>query len=190
MAKVNAAVETGKVLDANPENRAISTYTGRVFDITNPETWDFTLDDIAPALANICRYAGHVDFYSVAEHSIRVATILNEWGHPPAVCLLGLLHDASEAYLLDIPRPWKPLVYIGDRTYYDVENDIQESLFKQFGIYDTYQANWDAVHEADMQAYREEASRRPRVSEFPDTVTTKHMARIFKQIAEGLLGSI
>lgn len=151
----------GASLDANPENTAIYTYTERVFDVLDPRGWDFHQDDIAHALSCICRYAGHVEFYSVAEHSIRVAERLRSWGAPPDVELLGLLHDASEAYLLDIPRPIKGLVSIGGRSYYDVEDELQEALFEWQGLLDTYDTDWDMVKEADLAVYEEERESRP-----------------------------
>lgn len=59
--------------------------------------------DIAWSLSMQCRYAGHVRrFYSVAEHSVMVSRLV-----PPEHALWGLLHDASEAYLVDLPRPVK-----------------------------------------------------------------------------------
>jgi hypothetical protein len=64
---------------------------------------------IAHALGMICRYNGHCNiFYSVAEHSLLVAGLMAELklGDP----FEGLMHDAAEAYLRDIPAPWKQLL--------------------------------------------------------------------------------
>jgi 5'-deoxynucleotidase YfbR-like HD superfamily hydrolase len=62
------------------------------------------IEDIAHGLAHTCRFNGHFKFfYSVAEHSMDVADHLSDEQK-----LLGLLHDASEAYLADLPRPIKP----------------------------------------------------------------------------------
>ena len=50
-----------------------------------------------------CRFNGHCrEFYSVAEHSMRVADMV-----PTEHKAWGLLHDASEAYLSDMPSPIK-----------------------------------------------------------------------------------
>jgi len=88
--------------------------------------------------------------------------MLKDWDvATPEVELLGLLHDASEAYLLDIPRPWKGKVYIGNKSYVEVEDSIQDMLFEWVGISQAYADHWDIVKEADMEVYREEADARP-----------------------------
>jgi len=81
---------------------SIVTHSGRLFDPV-AGTGPLAIDDIAHALSNICRFGGHTgEFYSVAEHSVRVAQIL-----PTHHALWGLVHDAAEAYLGDIVRPIK-----------------------------------------------------------------------------------
>ena len=81
----------------------IQTYTGRKFHPLDPAMTDFDLRDIAHSLSLLCRFNGHcLRFYSVAEHSVRVSRIL-----PDDLKLWGLLHDAGEAYLTDLPRPVK-----------------------------------------------------------------------------------
>ncbi len=83
--------------------------------ITNKRIYPFSLDkseidieDIAHALARICRFNGHLRYhYSVAEHSVNVAEELKLRGASKELRLFGLLHDASEAYIADIPRPLK-----------------------------------------------------------------------------------
>ena len=86
----------------------IETFTGVAFRPLDPNPADICIEDIAHALAHQCRFSGHTRrFYSVAEHSVRVAELLEAQGHTPDVLLWGLLHDASEAYLVDIPTPLK-----------------------------------------------------------------------------------
>jgi len=69
------------------------------------------LDDVAHGLATKCRWAGHTrTYYSVAEHSLRVATLVPEYSKAPldgGTRLQALLHDAAEAYLGDVPAPLK-----------------------------------------------------------------------------------
>jgi hypothetical protein len=83
----------------------IHTQVGR-FYFDEPE---FKPEAIAHALAMLVRYNGHVStFYSVAEHSMLVAGLMQELnlGDP----FEGLMHDAAEAYFRDISAPWKQLV--------------------------------------------------------------------------------
>lgn len=88
----------------------IETYSGRAYDFENPDPESIVLEDIAHALSNACRYAGHTKrFYSVAEHSVLVSRILEASGYD-FWSTVGLFHDAHEAYVWDAPRPIKPLL--------------------------------------------------------------------------------
>lgn len=81
--------------------------SGVMHDLLNPAAnGDPNIEDIAHALANICRWTGHTSrFYSVAEHCIRAAAIA------PSGCKLHvLMHDATEAYLGDVATPLKQLL--------------------------------------------------------------------------------
>ncbi len=84
------------------------TFTGKKFHVLTPKDTTFDIEDIAHALANICRFGGHTrHFYSVAEHSMMVADIVKSLGGSPLEQLWGLMHDATEAYMGDIPTPLK-----------------------------------------------------------------------------------
>jgi hypothetical protein len=86
----------------------IETYTGRAFWPLNPKVEGLSIIDIAHALSNQCRYSGHVAFfYSVAQHCSLLAEWLAKRGGSPLDCLQILMHDAPEAYLVDVPRPVK-----------------------------------------------------------------------------------
>lgn len=81
----------------------IKTFTGRRFYVLNPRPEDIDIWDIAHALSNIGRFTGHAKrFISVAEHSLRVASMV-----PAEHKLQALLHDASEAYYGDVSTPCK-----------------------------------------------------------------------------------
>lgn len=168
----------GITLDSNPHNTAVSLFTGRVFDVANPASWDFHIEDIAHSLSNVCRFAGHVNFYSVAEHSLRVSRYLKDKGHGRSLQMAGLLHDASEAYLLDIPRPWKGLVSIGRQSYVEVEDHINDILMAQFGVLEQWNEKHDIIKGADVAIYEEERAARPHCSVMPGT-TPRAMANIF-----------
>ena len=107
----------------------IQTYTGRQVWPLDPKPEDFDILDIAHALSNICRYAGHVKkFYSVAQHCVLVARYV-ELKHPK-LAMTGLLHDASEAYIADIARPIKHAL----KDYLKVELRLEQVLAKRFGL--------------------------------------------------------
>jgi hypothetical protein len=89
-----------------PKGPWIQTHSGRQYHIQNPSLEEVYIDDIAHALAHQCRFAGQCSrFYSVAEHSVHVSKNV-----PNQHALVGLLHDATEAYLHDITRPLKGLL--------------------------------------------------------------------------------
>jgi len=74
------------------------------------------LIDIAHHLAHIGRYTGACSYlWSVGAHSLEVSRRIALAGGTFTAQLQGLLHDASEAYLVDIPRPIKPDVFFGRR---------------------------------------------------------------------------
>jgi hypothetical protein len=94
----------------------IQTFSGVEFHPLSPRSRDICIEDIAHALSHLCRFAGHVrTFYSVAEHSLRVSheaeRVATLGGYNDEDIRLhaleGLLHDATEAYLIDLPSPLK-----------------------------------------------------------------------------------
>lgn len=120
------------------EGGGLRTYTGRLVYPLDPALEDFDIKDIAHALSNLCRFGGHVKkFYSVAEHSVYVS-----YHTKKSEALIGLLHDASEAYLVDMPRPIKTYM----PQYRDIEENIQRMVSEKFGLRWPFPAS---VHEAD-----------------------------------------
>lgn len=86
----------------------ITTYTGKHFEPANPDPALICIEDIAHALPMICRGNGHVTtFWSVGEHCICCAREALARGLSNRLALACLLHDASECYMSDIPRPFK-----------------------------------------------------------------------------------
>lgn len=105
---------------------AIRTYTGKVFDLVKLDPDSICIEDIAHALANTPRFGGHLKFqYSVAQHSILVAEMV-----PEHLQLQALLHDASEAYLGDMPSPFKELL----PDFKFQEHRVTKAIAKKYGI--------------------------------------------------------
>jgi hypothetical protein len=110
----------------------IETYTGVRFRPLSPRVEDIRIHDIAHALSNQCRFSGHVrHFYSVAEHSVRVSRLLESKVKSPAIWLKGLLHDASEAYLVDLPTPLKVTPKLGT-AYRVAEGHLMQVIWTRF----------------------------------------------------------
>ena len=109
----------------------IETYSGTVFDVVKPDSSLISPEDIAHSLSLQCRFNGHTDnFYSVAEHSIRVHDAIAYDDHVADFRIAGLLHDASEAYVCDIPRPLKKAL----PSYVEIEKKVQEEVWRRFNV--------------------------------------------------------
>ena len=106
----------------------IQTYTGIGFDPINPDPELIKIEDIAHALSNQCRFSGHArSFYSVAQHSAHCAEIACLASNAPLARAM-LLHDASEAYLLDMPRPLKKAF----PQYAEIEDRLMRAIADKF----------------------------------------------------------
>lgn len=104
----------------------IQTFSGRTFHSLEPVEEEIFVVDIAHSLANLCRFNGHcLRYYSVAEHSVRVSRIL-----PDEFKLWGLLHDAGEAYLTDLPRPVKRKL----TAFNEMEDRVLEIVARRFHL--------------------------------------------------------
>lgn len=137
----------------------MQTFTGRRFYPTSPRAEDVDPVDIAHALSLLCRYGGHTSkFYSVAEHCW-----LMSYAVEPQYALAALLHDATEAYVCDVPRPLKKSL----TGYKEIENRVWREIVQRFGIQDLLDEGagdsplWEyelpaAVHEADNRILLDE----------------------------------
>lgn len=112
----------------------IETFTGKTFAPLSPNFADICIEDIAHALANQSRFSGHTRFrYSVGEHSVRVSELLRDVGCDAWLQLWGLLHDASEAYLVDLPTPLK-VDPVFAKVYRRAERRLMRAVCKRFGL--------------------------------------------------------
>lgn len=122
----------------------IQTYSGRQAYPMDLRPSEVHIEDIAHSLSLQCRYTGHCRrFYSVAEHSVLmarhfIANGMREYALP------ALLHDATEAYLTDVPRPVKPFM-IG---YREAEARAWAAIAERFGLAVELSAH---VHDADAR---------------------------------------
>lgn len=131
------------------EGDFMQTFTGRKYWPCDPRADEVFIEDIAHSLSLQCRYAGHCVLpYSVAEHSVHIARwLLSKYG--PAMALHGLLHDATEAYVVDVPRPLKPSL----ANYKDIENKNWLAIAERFGLARELPAE---VHDVDNRIIGDE----------------------------------
>lgn len=132
---------------------AILTYSGMYINPLNPDPSAIRIIDIAHALGNNCRYGGHCPrFYSVAEHSLLVRNLMKQQKHDPIVLFAALMHDAEEAYMLDMPTPVK----VNFPSYIDACNNLRKVIWDVFQIpYELY----EVVKPFDNEAYFQERKR-------------------------------
>lgn len=109
-----------------------------------PQMDQINIDDIVHSLSLQCRFNGHTQFmYSVARHCIYVAEHLEREGEEPIVQMCGLLHDAAEAYLCDIPTPIKMRPEM--EFYRQAEERLLEMIAGKFDLpWPFPQVVWDA----------------------------------------------
>jgi 5'-deoxynucleotidase YfbR-like HD superfamily hydrolase len=118
----------------------IQTFTGKAFWPLDARADEVDITDIAHALSMLCRYAGHVrKFYSVAQHCVLMSEAV-----APENALQALLHDATEAYVVDLPTPVKR--YMPD--YIATEFDLWQVIAEHFGVDPELP---DEVHSADAR---------------------------------------
>jgi len=113
---------------------SIQTVSGRWIDPLAPDPASIDIDDIAQALANQCRFGGHSRaFYSVAQHSTIVSDVCAERGAGAAEALAALMHDAGEAYLVDLPHPLKHRSDLGP-PYREAEKLLEAAIRERFDL--------------------------------------------------------
>lgn len=116
----------------------ISLLSGSTFNYNKPEESDVTIEDIASALSNVCRFSGHLPrYYSVAQHLVNTSHIVS-----PENAFTGLMHDTAEAFTNDLPTPLKWTLPI----FKELETKIESAMGNKFGFEYPYSAE---IKEAD-----------------------------------------
>lgn len=137
----------------------IETLNAHFIDPLNPDPADIRLEDIAHSLSMQCRFGGYTSrHYSVAEHSVYVARqvalrVLPEpddrwsWTRDKGarrIVRQAVLHDATEAYMLDIPLPIKRAI----PEYKALEEKLWATIARVFDV------------DVEMHPFIKEADRR------------------------------
>lgn len=93
----------------------------------SPEKSSITPEDIAKILSRTPRWGGRSKvFYSVAEHCLHVSSMCSNENR-----LLGLLHDAPEAYLGDVISPLKRRL---GALYHELEENWAWEIGHRLGV--------------------------------------------------------
>lgn len=122
--------------DANRRGAYMLTFTGKKFYPMDIRQGDICIEDIAHGLAGMNRFGNQSPYrYTVAQHSVHMSYLLG---------MAGLLHDASEAYILDMPTPVK--IYLSQ--YKEMEERLMTTISRKFGL-PTFFWKYRAVKEAD-----------------------------------------
>ena len=104
----------------------IQTASGLKFPLLDADPSAILIHDIAHALSILCRFnAQCLRPYSVAEHSVHVSYEI-----APHLALIGLMHDAAEAYLGDVPGPLKKCL----PHFYGIESGLMRAIGAKFGF--------------------------------------------------------
>jgi hypothetical protein len=83
-------------------------YSGGQHWILQPERSTFTILDLAHGCALENRFAGQTEEpYSVAQHCVLVSRLLEHELKRPDLAFEGLMHDAAEGLIKDLPRDEK-----------------------------------------------------------------------------------
>ena len=104
----------------------IETISGKKIDFWNPDPEQIDVEDIVHALLNIPRFGGHIrQFYSVMTHSYNVSKLV-----PKHLRYEAIMHDAAEAYLMDMPTPFKRQM----ADYQEAEHRLWLAICLKLGI--------------------------------------------------------
>ncbi len=144
----------------------ICTASGHRFDPFAPRSDAIHAADIAHALSSTPRFGGHCrQFYSVAQHSLIVCELVEEEVGPDTeVMLAALLHDASEAYVLDMPSPIKRRL----PDYRALERGVQAAIEARFDVSEAALTHRPTIKAADIRALHwEQRDLMPRVPWVP-----------------------
>ena len=166
----------------------MTTYSGRKFDPMQMTPGDVYIEDIAHSLSLLCRGGGQLTyFYSVGQHSLNCAAEAKARGWSERQQLACLLHDASECYMSDVPRPFKKSL----PAYGEQEDRILSLIYEKFLGADLIKEEQKQLKEIDnaMLWYDlKELLGEPQISEKPEIhIELDYKVRPFKEVEEEYL---
>lgn len=130
------------ILKAPPNS--IRTFSGRYLDLRNPKADQICLYDIAHGLKNEVRFAGQTLVRdTVLSHSVRVFRHIEGSNKELRT---ALLHDATEAFIKDIPSPLKKLL----PNYIEMEKRIWLVIAEKYDLYSELTVQIKEADAADL----------------------------------------
>ena len=134
----------------------------RHLDLLNPNPFGWTDEDLSIGLSRTYRWGGHSQWplpFSVAQHSLLVMTIYQQFHNPeatPSQLLCELLHDADEALIggIDPISPVKPFLGPG---YAEIVSKLRSAILQRYGISEWGPAQYRLHKKADHLAAASEA---------------------------------
>lgn len=107
---------------------------GRRISLLRPDPTAFQPEDTARGLANENRYAGNYGPYSVAQHSVLVARVVEKVGGYPPQILAAVHHDDAEVVTGDIPTPIKRTMRLTSPAFDDMVARLDHALEVRYSI--------------------------------------------------------
>lgn len=133
----------------------IETFSGLRVDPLKPDISLIKIEDIAHALSNCCRFAGHSRiFYSVARHSLLVYEIVKQHGANIETLKWALMHDAHQAYIRSFTPPMEYPELMA--WYIDLETAWSQAISHALNIH-VLEVDFSILKEAHNHARKLEA---------------------------------
>lgn len=149
----------------------LETVSGNLVDVSCPDPATISIEDIAWHLSRLSRFCGATIPnipYSVAQHSVQVKNEVicmmmlpheypdieeilchNETVDKDRMAFHGLMHDAAEAYIGDIPSPVKHITGFKEAIN-EIEERLLRSVYDSVGVEYPTELEWAYIHYADM----------------------------------------
>jgi len=109
----------------------IRTFSGGQVFFFEPERSNIEFKDISHGLSLLCRFNGATkSFYSVAQHSVIVAENVYKETKNKSLAYTALMHDAAEAFISDVPSPFKKFF----QDFSECEKRMEIWLAQRFGF--------------------------------------------------------
>lgn len=132
----------------------VGTYMGKEVSMTEPTSDSIDIFDIAYTLSHINRYNGTIPI-TVAQHCLFVSELVSRWTNDKDMQLLALLHDASEAYIGDMPSPLKSKEI--NSAFTRCESKLNKAIYEKYSLFGYEDKLPEIVKKADDVSWRYEA---------------------------------